>query len=126
MAIDSPVRAITHAAYNAAQDIKAKAILVFTRSGKTAQLISKLRPECPIIALVPSQADCGPLTLLHGVIPVAMPHSNATDKMIHDANKTVLKNKLLKRGDSAVIISGRRALPESRFMTTICKIGKEK
>ena len=120
----SPVRAITHAAYNAAQDIKAKAILVFTRSGKTARLISKLRPECPIIALVPSEAMCGALTLLHGVVPLAMPHSKSADKMIRDADKAILHRKFLIRGDSAVMISGCQSIATARYMTKIYKVGE--
>lgn len=122
--IASPVRAITHAAYNAAQDIKAKAILVFTRSGKTARLISKLRPECPIIALVPTRRVAGALTLLRGVIPLVTAHSNSADKMIRDADKAVLRRKFLKRGDSAVMISGRQAIATARYMTKIYKVGE--
>lgn len=120
----SPVRAITHAAYNAAQDIQAKAILVFTRSGKTARLISKLRPECPIIALVPSEAISGALTLLRGVIPLALPHSHSADKMIRNADKAILTRKFLKRGDNAVMISGRQAIATARYMTKIYKVGE--
>lgn len=123
--IDTPVRAITHAAYNAASDIQAKAILVFTRSGKTAQLISKLRPACPVIALVPSIKECGRLILLRGVIPIAMPHSKTTDTMIRAANKAILSRALLKRGDVTVIVSGRQAIPGARYMTKIHKVGED-
>jgi pyruvate kinase len=123
--IDTPVRAITHAAYNAAQDTQAKAIWVFTRSGKTAQLISKLRPGCPVVALVPSEHECGKLTLLRGVIPVAMPHSKTTDTMIREANRAVLALSLVKRGDTVVIVSGRQALPGARYMTKIHCAGED-
>lgn len=125
VAMASPVRAITHAAYNAANDIKARAIVVFTRSGKTARLISKLRPLCPVIVFVPKKEDMGPLTLLRGVIPVAMPFSRSTDKMVRDADRLVIGRHLLKRGDSAVMISGKLAIPAARYLTKIYKVGED-
>lgn len=120
-----PVHAITQAAYNAATALKAAAIVVFTRSGKTAQLVSKLRPACPILALSSSGEPASRLTLFRGVIPLSIRQSDSTDDMIRKGDAVILRTKLLKRGDAVVIVSGRQALPAARYMTKIHHIGED-
>ncbi len=120
----SPVHAITHAALQAAERLKAKAILVFTRSGKTALLASLLNPACPLIALTSSERIKTRLTLLKGVIPLRMRRSASTDQMIRQANRKILRIGLLKRGDPVVVLSGRQALPGARYMAKIHLIGE--
>jgi pyruvate kinase len=44
---------ITRAAKELANDRKVEAIVVFTQSGKTAKLMSKARPDVPILAFHP-------------------------------------------------------------------------
>ena len=44
--------AISHATCTTAMDLNAAAIITVTKSGKTARMISKYRPNCPIIGLV--------------------------------------------------------------------------
>lgn len=61
--------AIASGAVRVAQDIKAKAIVVFTHSGFSALLISKLRPSMPIVTFTPDERVYRQLSLLWGVIP---------------------------------------------------------
>ena len=42
--------AISHATCTTAHDLGAAAIITVTKSGKTARMISKYRPVCPIIS----------------------------------------------------------------------------
>ncbi len=119
-----PVVAITQAAYNAASWMKAAAIIVFTRSGRTAQLVSKLRPACPIVALSSSGEPASRLTLFRGVIPLSIRQSENTDDMIEKGDAAILRAKLLRKGDPVVIVSGRQALPGARCMTKIHHIGE--
>ncbi len=115
----SPVHAITGAALKAAEGLRAKAIVVFTLSGKTALLVSLLKPACPIITMAPSKAIRTRLTLLRGVIPLPMRRSSNTDEMIRQANRSILQTGLLKRGDPVVVVSGKQALPGARYMAKI-------
>jgi len=92
---------------------------VFTLSGKTALLVSLLKPACPIITMAPSKAIRTRLTLLRGVIPLPMRRSASTDEMIRQANRSILLTGLLKRGDPVVIVSGKQALPGARYMAKI-------
>lgn len=120
----SPINAITHAAFDAAQSLGAKGIVVFTISGRTARLISKLRPACPIFVLTPSKKEISRLTLLRGVIPILIPHSDSADEMIRQGGHLILRHGLLKAGDPVVLISGKQALPTARLMTKIHYLGE--
>lgn len=120
----SPVYAITQAALEAAEHSKARAIVVFTRSGKTARLISVLSPACPIIIMTASERINRQLTLLKGVLPLRMKQSANTDEMIRNADAAILKAGLLKRGDVVVVVSGKQALPAARYMAKIHLIGE--
>ena len=120
----SPVHAITGAALKAAENLRAKAIVVFTRSGRTARLVSLLKPACPVISMTSSEAVRRRLTLLRGVIPLPMRHSASTDEMIRQANQAILQSGLLKRGDPVVVVSGKQALPGARYMAKIHLLGE--
>ncbi len=118
------IRAIVHAARHAAKDLNAKAIVVFTRGGKTAVLISKFHPLSPIIALVDTPAICRRLTLCRGVVPVLIRHAKNTDAMIRESDRVLSRLGFVKKGDPVVILSGRQALPASRYMTKIHRVGE--
>ncbi len=120
----SPVHAITGAALKAAENLRAKAIVVFTLSGKTALLVSLLKPACPIISMTSSGHVRTRLTLLRGVIPLPMRRSASTDEMIRQANQVILRTGLLKRGDPVVVVSGKQALPGARYMAKIHLLGE--
>lgn len=121
---EKPIHAITHAAIHAAESLQAKAILVFTLGGKTALLISKYKPDCPIIALSPSYELCRSLSLCRGIQSVKVEYAKNTDQMIKYGEKAILKARLTKKGDPVIIVSGRQALPAARYMTKIHRIGE--
>jgi len=121
---DLPVHAITLAACDAANDLKAKAIVAFTASGGTAMLVSKLRPSAGILAMAPSEKICRRLNLFWGIFPLQMSYRESTDAMLREGERTILQRTLLKRGDSIVIVSGKQALPAARYMAKIHKIGE--
>jgi len=121
----SPIHAITRAARVASRNLRAKAIVAFTKSWKTAVLVSKLDPRARIIALTPSEETLRRLSILRGVVPVKMKFSYNTDLMLKTADRTVLKQRLLKKGDSVVILSGRQAMPAaSQYMINIHRVGE--
>jgi pyruvate kinase len=60
----------SQAAVNLARTTDAAAILVFTRSGRTAQQISKFRPHVPVIACTNEESVQRVMTLLYGVYPL--------------------------------------------------------
>lgn len=115
--------AVAHAAYHASLESSAKAIMVFTMSGATAQLISKLRPIVPIIAMSPDDTVCRRLSILWGVRPLKMEMGKSTDEMISIGERIILEKKLLKRGDVIIIIAGSTPMRGATNMMKLHKIG---
>ncbi|MCZ1268979.1 pyruvate kinase, partial [Paenibacillus tundrae] len=62
--------AISQSVALSAQDLNAKAIITSTESGHTARMISKYRPESPIIAVTTEDRTSRRLALAWGVTPV--------------------------------------------------------
>lgn len=98
--------AVSHAAEMIAENIKASAIISLTRSGSTACMVSKYRPECRVIGLTPSQATCRFLSVVWGVEPYVCPFSNDMVATITEAVKLLKKNGTVADGDNIVITSG--------------------
>ena len=97
---------VAHAACEAAEDVKAKAIVAFTHSGNTARNISKYHPAAPVVALTPREQTCRKLSLTWGVESLLVPDLRNTDAMIELAEKTLVAEKLASAGDVLVIVAG--------------------
>ena len=65
--------AVSRAARDISETVCATAILSLTRSGATARMVSKYRPDCPIIAMTPSFSTWRELALVWGVYPLICP-----------------------------------------------------
>jgi len=120
---DQCVQSVSHAACNLADRLGAKAVLIFTRSGKTAAIVSKLMPNAQIIAFVPNEEVARGLSVFLGVRSMIMDYRHDFDWMIRKSDKLVLKEGLLHRNDPVVILSGKQAFPSFLYMTKIHRIG---
>ena len=98
--------AVSGAAVLIARQIKAPAILCLSRSGLTAKMISKHRPECPILGLTPSQQTWRELALWWGVTPVRLSEMSDINVAAREAINTCVNMKLLKEGELVVITAG--------------------
>ncbi len=98
--------ATAHAAVTTARDIDADAIVTVSASGTTARLLSKYRPEQPIIACVMQERVRRQLSLSWGIEPVMMAYANSTDELIENSVATAQNTGLLKSGDTAVVTAG--------------------
>lgn len=98
--------AVAEAACTAAEDIHAKAIVAFTQSGFTARLVSKFRPEVPIIGVTPYDNVKRRMSLYWGVTPMLISHVSNTDNMIQKVEKLLIGSKIAKKGDNIVITAG--------------------
>ena len=77
--------AISHATVNTAFDINAKAIVVYTASGVSARMVSRFRPEAPIVAMTNSDRVYHQLSPSWGVIPTICQTFDNTDDMFINA-----------------------------------------
>ncbi len=98
--------AITHAACTIAYDLHAAAILTMTKSGKTAELTSKFRPEVPIIGCATDGTVLRKLNLCWGVEPMGLPECDTADEMFDMAIDQAKKKGLVRKGDQIVITAG--------------------
>jgi pyruvate kinase len=98
--------AIAHAACHLALEISAKAVVCCTRSGMTARLIAKYRPDCPIAVASPSEKTLRRCMLYWGTEPVKIDMATDTDSMIAAAKKAVLAAGIAKPGDHIVLVVG--------------------
>lgn len=96
--------AICASAYNAAKYLDAKAIVVLTRSGATANILSRFHPECPVIAATISERGRNQLNLVWGITPVAAENLDSADKFVEYAVSKAMESRLVKRGDNIVVI----------------------
>jgi len=113
--------AIVHSARTAAEVIKARAILVFTQSGYTAELASCQRPHCPIFAFTSSKRTLQHLSLVWGVHAILIDNFPDTNQMVQRAEQKLLEANLLQKEDPVVIISGAQAV---RGATNMMKMGR--
>lgn len=98
--------AVSSAAVHASHQIEAKLIVVFTQSGSTALFVSKQRPSMPIIAYTPIENIMRRLNLYWGVIPKTMGLIEDTDDLIREMDRSLVSDKLVRKGDSVVILMG--------------------
>lgn len=96
--------AICASAYNAAKYLDAKAIVVLTRSGATANILSRFHPECPVIAATISERGRNQLNLVWGITPVVAENLDSADKFVEYAVSKAVESRLVKRGDNIVVI----------------------
>lgn len=98
--------ATAHAACTTATDTNASAIITVTKSGATPRLISRFRPETPIIACVLDEAVQRQLSLTWGVKPLIMDYVTNTDDMIEGSVAVAKKAGLIQNGEIAVVTAG--------------------
>ena len=98
--------AITHTCCLTAKDLNAKAILTATSSGRSARMICRFRPACPIAALTMREKVRRQLNLSWGVIPFLTGEVNSTDRIFSLSAEVALKERLVENGDTVVITAG--------------------
>lgn len=98
--------ALSHATCTTAADLGAAAILAVTKSGTTARMISKFRPQNPIIATTTSEKAYRQLNLSWGVIPLRSEEKYTTDDLFDHAVDLSVEAGLVKNGDIVVITAG--------------------
>ncbi|OME90843.1 MULTISPECIES: pyruvate kinase [Paenibacillus] len=102
----SVTEAISQSVAISALDLNAKAIISSTESGQTARMVSKYRPEAPIVAVTTQDRTMRRLALTWGVTPVKGEQASSTDEMFDYALQGGVKSGLVKEGDLVVITAG--------------------
>ena len=104
--LGSITNAISKATVNAAMELDAKAIVTVTESGRTAYMISRYRPFCPVIACTSKEQTYRQLSLSWGIIPLLIEEKEALDELFEEAIKAVEKASYASEGDVIVLTAG--------------------
>jgi pyruvate kinase len=91
---------------HASRELHMKLIAVFTHSGFTARLVSCYRPAVPIIAFSPEAETRRRMALIWGVIPRHIPDVRKIDGLAGIAEKRLLQERLVRKGDVIGIVAG--------------------
>lgn len=98
--------ALSHSACTLAGDIRAKAIVVCTRTGTTAMMVSRFRPMLSIIGMTSDERAYRKLALSWGVTPVLSDEYHSVDVLFHFAKCAARETGLVDKGDVIVITGG--------------------
>jgi pyruvate kinase len=98
--------AITAAAWRASVDAELAAIIACTDAGRTARMISRFRPTCPILAMTPSAKTAHQLTMAWGIKPILMEVHGTTDEIVWHSVEKATAMGLIRSGDLVGVLVG--------------------
>jgi pyruvate kinase len=97
---------VSMAAVEIAKKLKARAIVSLTLSGLTAQMVSKYRPSCPIVAVTYTEKSCRRMCLDWGVFPVLSHQTVTEEEALKNAVDTAVSKGYAQEGDLLIITAG--------------------
>ncbi len=98
--------ALSHSACLLARDVCAKAIVVCTRTGNTAKMVSRFRPMIDIIGMTTDPRSYQKLALSWGVLPALSEEYHSVDVLFHFAKQAAKDSGLVGKNDVIVITGG--------------------
>lgn len=98
--------AVSHSACTMAADIKASAIISVSMSGRTVRMVSKYRPESPIIAGCIQSKVWRQMALSWGVTPIYIDKASDSEELFANAIDAAKKSGLVKEGEKVIITAG--------------------
>ena len=94
------------AAYNAVETIlnsNADAVACYTRSGRSAEYLSSMRTEVPVLIITDNEKTYNKMSLIQGVETVLVDSKDFVNDMIEDGIAKFESNGILEKGDKVVI-----------------------
>ena len=98
--------ALSAAAWRAATDAAATAIIACTNSGTTARAISRFRPVVPILGVTPSPRTARQLSVAWGITPMLVQEQSTTDDIVWFSVKAAVDAGMAKKGDVVAVLVG--------------------
>ena len=107
-AVDEPTvgQAMSNAACDLAETLRAEAILVPTYTWRTASVVARLRPRRPIIALTHHDYALRQMAVEWGVTPILIPECDDVDALLWRSLQAARASGLVSEGGRVVITAG--------------------
>ena len=115
--IKNKLDAVSHAACSMAIDLDAKCIVVNSKSGRTARMVSRFRSSAPILGMTTDERAWRKLNLSWGVLPVLTEEYNSIEVVYYQAFKSAIKILSLEKGDNVVLTGGQISGPAGNTNT---------
>ena len=101
-----PVKSILLSVKDIAYNTNVKAIIVFSNSGKSAKLVSAMRPAAKILTISPNINVSRQVSLLWGVQSINSRDANGWKDMMSISKEIIKKIKFIKKNDFVIITAG--------------------
>ena len=101
-----PVKSILLSVKDIAYNTNVKAIIVFSNSGKSAKLVSAMRPAAKILTISPNINVSRQVSLLWGVQSINSRDAKGWKDMMSISKEIIKKLKFIKKNDFVVITAG--------------------
>ncbi len=89
-----------------AEDVGAKVILAASISGETGRLISRHRPELPIVVATSIDRVSHQLNLSWGITPFILLPCRSIEELVERSITILKKDKIIESGDKIVVVAG--------------------
>ena len=100
----SVLHAIGTAAQALAGDLRVDQIVVLTTTGRSARLLSQLRPPAPVLACTEDERVARLLSLYWGVRALVTPFQRTTEAMIRVLDRDLVRLRLVRPGAALVVV----------------------
>lgn len=97
---------ISYATCSTAMGLKAAAIITVTMSGFTAEMVSRYKPDCPVIGCSVNPKVCRQLNLSWGIAPLLMQEAETEEELFKEAIRVCKEAGYVKTGDRVVLTAG--------------------
>ena len=97
---------IASCAVRSSYDLKATLILAFTHSGRTASLLAKHKPRCPVLVVTPNEWAANTTLFYKGTFSMIVGSLVSSGTLLQKVLYEALERSMIKRGDKVVFISG--------------------
>jgi pyruvate kinase len=114
--------AAARVAVQAAHHVDARVVVVFTKSGRTAMLVSDERPKPPVLAFTPDPSMLSTLALYWGLVPRPIEALGPVAELVSCAEREIATSRLAGPGDAVVYVLGTDASPDAANAVRIARL----
>ena len=99
-------KVVAQSAVQVARDVRAQALVVFSMTGWSVQLVSKCRPEMPLVGLTPSDRARRRTSMMWGTEAALVPMKDRAQELLESAEQVLVDGNWAAVGDTIVLVTG--------------------